>query len=152
MIWILALYLDFEGANNIHVLYALVWGFEGCWNFLNGVWYLDFDFYMVTGLCYIIFLIFCCLNWSWRWKEHLCPPSPDLGLWRMLKCPEWGSASWPWFGYSHWSLIYPSFEFWLSILILKVQRTSKSFKSQFRALVGAGDSWLWFAILILIKI
>ena len=28
---ILALYLDFEGAKNIHVIYVLIWGFGACW-------------------------------------------------------------------------------------------------------------------------
>ena len=40
---ILALYLDFEGAKNIHVLYVFIWGFGGCWRFLTGVWHLDLD-------------------------------------------------------------------------------------------------------------
>ena len=35
MIGILAVYLYFEGANNIHVLYVLIWGFGGCWIFLT---------------------------------------------------------------------------------------------------------------------
>ena len=38
---ILALYLDFEGAKNIYVLYVLIWGFGGCWKFLTGVWEVD---------------------------------------------------------------------------------------------------------------
>ena len=50
MIRILALYLDFEGAKNIHVLYVLIWGFGGCWRFLTGIWHLDLDLDMVTGL------------------------------------------------------------------------------------------------------
>ena len=50
MIRILALYLDFEGAKNIHVLYVLIWEFGGCWRFLTGVWHLDLDLDMVTGL------------------------------------------------------------------------------------------------------
>ena len=50
MIRILVLYLDFEGAKNIHVLYVIIWGFGGCWRFLTGVWHLDIDTDMVTGL------------------------------------------------------------------------------------------------------
>ena len=92
------------------------------------------------------------LSWLWRCKEHPCPLSPHLGLWRTLEVPDWGLASWSWFGYGHWSLIYPWSEFWLSILILKVQRTSMSFKSSFGALEDAGGSWLGFGILILIWI
>ena len=57
-----------------------------------------------------------------------------------------------WFGYGHWSLIYLWSKFWISILILKVQRTSMSFKSSFGALEDAGGSWLGFGILILIWI
>ena len=43
-------------------------------------------------------------------------------------------------------------KFWLSILILKVQRTSMSFKSSFLDLEDAGGSWLGFGIFILIWI
>ena len=52
MFQMLAFYLDFEGAKNIHILLALIQGFGGCWRFLTGVWYLDLDLYMVTGLWY----------------------------------------------------------------------------------------------------
>ena len=68
----------------------------------------------------------------------------------MLEVPDWGLASWYWFRYGHWSLAQPYSEFWLSILILKVQITSMSFKSWFGALEDAGGSWLGFGILILI--
>ena len=47
---ILALYLDFEGSKNIHVLYVLIWAFGGCWKFLTRVWHLDLDWDMVPGL------------------------------------------------------------------------------------------------------
>ena len=50
MIQILALYLDFEGAKNIHVVYVLMWVFGGCWVCLTGVWHLDLDLDMVTSL------------------------------------------------------------------------------------------------------
>ena len=52
MIKILALYLDFEGAKNIHVLQVLIWDIGGCWRFLTGVWHPDIDLDMVTGLWY----------------------------------------------------------------------------------------------------
>ena len=44
LIWIcsLTLYLDFGGAKNINVLPVLIWGFGGCWTFLNEIWDLDF--------------------------------------------------------------------------------------------------------------
>ena len=46
---ILALYLDFESANNILVLYSLIWCFSGHW-LLTVVRYLHLDLDMVTGL------------------------------------------------------------------------------------------------------
>ena len=52
-----------------------------------------------------------------------------LGHWRRLEVPRWGLSSWSLFGYFHWSLLHPCSELWLSVLILKVQRTFKSFKS-----------------------
>ena len=70
----------------------------------------------------------------------------------MLGVPDWSLASWSWFGYGHWSLIHPWSKFWLSILILKVQRTSMSFKSSFGALEDAGGSRLGFGIWIWIWI
>ena len=57
MIRILALYLDFEGAKNIHVLQVLIRGFGGCWRFLTGVWHPDIDLDMVTGFGAPIFQI-----------------------------------------------------------------------------------------------
>ena len=143
MFWILALYLDFEGSKTINVLQVLIWG-------PTGIWHLDLDLYMVTGLWYTHVLNFGSLSWFWRCKEYPCPVSPYWGLWMMLEVPDWGLASWSWFGYGHWSLIYPWSKFWLSILILKVQRTSMSFKSSFGALEDAGGSWLGFGILTLI--
>ena len=52
MIQILALYLDFEGAKNIHVLKVIIWGFGGCWRFLTGVQHLDLDLDIVIHLFY----------------------------------------------------------------------------------------------------
>ena len=152
MFRILALYLDLEGVKNIHVLQVLLWGFVWRWRFLTGVWHLDFDLDMVTGLLHTHVPNFGSLCWFWRCKEHPCPLCHHLGLWRMLEVPDWGLASWYWFGYGHWSLVHPYSEFWLSILILKVQRTSMSFKSWSGALEDAGGSWLGFGILILIWI
>ena len=70
----------------------------------------------------------------------------------MLDIIEWCFGSWSWFGYVHWSFTHPWSEYWLSILILKVQRTSMSFKSSFKALEDAEGSWMGFGILILIWI
>ena len=105
MFQIVALYLNFEGEKNIHVLKVLIWGFGGCWRFLTGVWHLDVDFDMVTGLWYTHIPNFGSLFWIWRCKEHPCLLSPHLGLWRTLEVPDWGLASWYWFGYGHWSLV-----------------------------------------------
>ena len=46
----IGLYLDFEGAENIHVLKVLIWDFEGHLRFLTGIWHLDLEFDMVTDL------------------------------------------------------------------------------------------------------
>ena len=83
---------------------------------------LDFDLDMVTGLWYTLDPNFGSLSWFWRCKEHPCPLSPHLGLCRMLEVPDWGLASWSWFGYVHWSFIHPWSKFWLSILNLKMLR------------------------------
>ena len=53
---ILALYLDFAGAKNIHILNVMSWGFCGNWRFLTGVWHLYLDSDMVTCLCYTYIL------------------------------------------------------------------------------------------------
>ncbi len=152
MFRILALYLDFEGAKTIYVLEVLIRGFWGWWRFLTGVWHLEIDLEMVTGLWNIHGPSLGYLSWFWRCKEYPCPLSPHLGFWRTLEVPDWGLASWSWFGYGHLSLIYPWSEFWLSILILKVQRTSMSFKSSFGALEDAWGSWLGLGTLIFIWI
>ena len=107
---------------------------------------------MVTGLWNTHDPNFGSLSWFWMCKEHSCPLSPHLGIERMLEVPDWGLASWSWFGYGHWSLIKPWSKFWFSILILKVQRTSISFKSWSVALKNAEVSWHWFDIVILIWI
>ena len=99
---------------------------------------------MVSGLWYTNDLNFGSLSWIWRCKKQPCLLSPDLELWRMLEILDWGLASWSSFVYDWWSFIHLNSEFWLSILILKVQRTSMSFKSWYGALVGAGGSWLGF--------
>ena len=50
MFQIVALYLDFEGAKNIHVLQVLIGGFGGGLKFLTRVWHLDLDMNKVIGL------------------------------------------------------------------------------------------------------
>ena len=109
-------------------------------------------FYKFTGLWNIYDLNFGSLSWFWRCKGDPCPLSPHLGLWRTLEVTDWGLTSWSWFGYGHLSLIYPWSKFWLSIKILKVQRTSTSKKSSFGDFEDSGGSWLGFGILIYIWI
>ena len=107
---------------------------------------------MVNGLLDTHDPNFGSLSWFWRCKEHRCPLSLNLGLWWELEVPDWGLASWSWLEYGYWSLLHPYSEFQLSILNLKVQRISMSFKSLLVSLVGAGGSWLGFGILTLIWI
>ena len=47
---ILAPYLYFKGAKNIHDHNVLIWGFGGGWRFLTGVWHLDLNLDMLNGL------------------------------------------------------------------------------------------------------
>ena len=54
----MALYLDFVGAKNIHVLKVLIWGFGGLWRFLTGLLHSDSDFDMVTGFLFTHILNF----------------------------------------------------------------------------------------------
>ena len=162
IIQIFAFYIDVEGAKNIHVLDILIWDFSYWWRFLTGVWHLYCDLDIITSLWYTHIQILDSLSFLWRCKEHSCPLSPDLGLWRMLEVPDWCLASWSWFGYGHefliglllymvnqWSLIHPWSKFRFSILILNVQRAFMSFKSSFGTLKDAEGSWCGFGILIL---
>ena len=152
MFWILVLYFDFEVAKNIHVLHVPIWGFWGCWRFLTGVWHLYLDLDMAISVWYNPDPNFGSLSWFWRCKEHLCPLSPALWLWRMLEVPDWSLAFWAWFEKGHWSLIHPCLEFQITILNMKMQRTSMSFKSWFGDFEDAGGSWSGFGILIMIWI
>ena len=103
---------------------------------------------MVIGLWYTHDPNFSSLSWFWRCKEHPCPLSQHLGLWRTLEVPDWGLASLSWFGYGIWSLIQLWSKCWLSILILKVQRTFSPHLELWRNLeipdLGLA-SWSWFS-------
>ena len=63
-----------------------------------------------------------------------------------------GFGTWSWFWYGHLSSIHPFSEFWFSILLLKVKRTSMYLKSWFGAFGDTGGSWLGVGIIILIWI
>ena len=101
---------------------------------------LDLD--MVGGLWYTHNLNVVPLSWFWSSKEYLSPLSTDLVLLRMMEVPDYGLVFWTKLGYGFWSLIDPHSEFWLSLLILKVKRTTMSFKFWSLALEDAGGSWL----------
>ena len=89
-----------------------------------GGWHLILDLDMVNGLWCSHVQNFGALHWFWRCKEHPCPSSSDLGLWRMLEVPDLGlgSASSSRFRYGHWSLIHKFSNFSSSILILEFWR------------------------------
>ena len=106
-----------------------LWGFGWRWRFLTGLWHLNFDWDMVIGLWYTYIPNCGSLSWFWRCKEHPCPLSPNLWLWIWLEVHDCCLASWSWFWYGPWSLVYIWSKSLLSILILKGQRTSMSFKS-----------------------
>ena len=125
---------------------------QGNWRFLTEVWHLDLDLDMVTGLWYTNVTNIGSIFWFWGFKEHPCSLTHSLRPWRMLEASDCGLLSWSWFGYGHWSLIYSWSEFLLFILILKVQRTSMSFKTWFGALKDAEGSWPGSGIWILIWI
>ena len=56
---------------------------------LISIWSLVFDIPMIWILA---------LSWLSRFKEHPCPLSPHLGLWRMLKVHDWNLVSLSSFG------------------------------------------------------
>ena len=134
MLQILSLYFEFEGAKNIHVHEFLILGFGGHLKFLMRVRYRNLYLDMVTGLWYTHVLNFGSLSWFWRCKKRPCLLVTHFWIWGMLDDPDWGFASWSWFGYGHWSLIHPCS------------------KSSFGVLEDAGGSWLEFGILVLIWI
>ena len=125
MFQILALYINIEGAKNIHVIWVLTCGLGGHGGFLTRVWQDDLDQDMGTGLWYTPVSNFVSLSWIWRcrFREHPCPLIPYLGLWRTLEVPNWAFPSWSWFWDGHRSLIQPYSKFWLSVLNLKTQLT-----------------------------
>ena len=100
MVWSFALYLDFEGAKNINVLYVFIWGFGRRRRLLTGVWYHDLNLDMVTGFLCNHDQNFGLLCWFWSCKIQPCPLSHHLGLWRMLEVPDLGLISWSWFAYA----------------------------------------------------
>ena len=76
---------------------------------------------------------FCSLYWFWRCKDHPCPLSPHLGLWRMLEVPDWCLATFSWFGYCPLSYV-PCSKFWPSILIWRCKE---------HPCPSSPDLWLW---------
>ena len=138
---ILALYLDFEDANDIHVLKVLIWGFGGYWSSWLGL-----------GIKILIPILWQVFDTFMFQMLALYLDFEDAKSVNVLYVRILGLETWSWFGYSYWSLIHWCYKHWLSILILKMQRPFLSFKSSFGALEDAGGSWLGFGILILILI
>ena len=132
----------------VRVKFELKNGFKS----INSIYPEYHDLGVVNGLWYIHVLIFGSLSWFRRCKDHPYHLSPHLGLLGTLEVSDWALAFWLWFGYGHLSLIHQCSKYQLSILILKLQRTSMSFKSSFGALEDAVGSWLGFGIMILIWI
>ena len=94
----------------------------------------------------------CSLSQICKCKEHPCPSSPDLGLYRTLVVADWVLVAWSWFEFGHWSMTHQCSKFWFSILILRVQRTFMSIKSWFGAFEDTRGSSMGLGILILIWI
>ena len=119
LIWVWHLDFNFEiitglwYTHNPNVHWVLNGALIDCWRFLTGVWHVDLDLDMVTGLWYTHDPNFGSLFWFCRRQEHICPWSPDFGLWMMPEDPDWGLASWFWFGYGQWSLVHPCSKLWL---------------------------------------
>ena len=114
MFQILALYLDFEGAKNIHVLLDPDLGFRWCWRLLIGVWHLDFELDMVNEFWYTQVPNCGSLSWFWRWKDHPCPLRSWFGA------LEDAGGPWLRFGimilFWIWSPIFDTTMFWILVL------------------------------------
>ena len=138
--WVLTS-IDFNMVTVLHYIYAQNFNSSSCfWRSRKYQGHLSPLSLWYTNVSNFVFQ-----SWFWRWKFHTCPWSPYLGLWRMLEAPEWGLLPLSWFGYGYWSLIHSYSELWLSILILKEQRKSTSFKSWFWALEDA-EVPNWFLV------
>ena len=81
------------------------WGLASWYWFGYGHWSL---IYQCSKFWIFIFI--------WRRKEHPWPFSPDLGLWMMLKVPDWGLIFWSsiWI----WSLVFGTPIIWILALHL----------------------------------
>ena len=109
-------------------------GFEECWRSLTGVLDLDLDLDMVTHLWCTHVTNFGSLTWFWRCKEHPCPLSPHLGLWRMLEVPDWILQS--------WSLIEYGFLIELEVLSkFQPSSTAQSWEIS-KSQSGSGSGWV----------
>ena len=94
MLQIVDVYLDFEDVQNIHVLWVLTLGLQGCWRFQTGVMDLYFNLYLLTGLWY---------TYNPNIGSVAYFFSPVLRLLRLLKVPVWGHLPWSWFIKSHYA-------------------------------------------------
>ena len=104
---------------------------------------------MVTVLWYTNNPHFCSLSWFLRCKEHTCPLSPNLGLWRMLQFLDWGLSSGSWLRIVHgyWYSRVLNFDslswFW------RCKEHPCSLSPYFWALEDTEVTWLRFGVLIL---
>ena len=116
----------------------------------------DMPFSTKFGYCQLSFLHQCLNIWLCKLilkvQRKFISFKSELENLRMLEAPYSGLASSSWFWYGCLYLIHQWYKFWLSILILKVQRTYISSKSWFVVFEDAGGSWLEFDIFISIWI
>ena len=100
---ILSLYLDFEGARNIHEILSPDLGLWRILWFLTGVLDHDLDYDMATGLWYNYVPNWCSLSWFSLCQGYQCSLSPNLGLWMMPGFRALDDAGGSWLGV--WILI-----------------------------------------------
>ena len=113
MIWMLALYLDFECEKTSMFFESWLWTLEDA----GGSW---IGFVILILICILslvfgtamIWMLALYLDFEGAKTIHVLK-SPDFGLWKRLEALDWGLASESWFGYGHWGLVHPWPEFWL---------------------------------------
>ena len=134
---ILAVHSYFENAKNIM---SLAFWMGHCRTLQVPDWT---GIFIIIGICWLPFykLQIWILSPHIDFKQIITSMSKSwFKLWKMISVLECGLESLSWFWYDNWSLMHPWFEFWQFTLILKVQRTSMTFKSSSGALEDTGGS------------